>query len=210
MPLTPEQKTEITTYINVYRTKHQSPPLTWDDSIATFSQQWANYLLTNNEFKHSGNTSYGENLAYFQGYGNDPMTLLKKAVDSWYNEVSLYNYATPGFTSGTGHFTCLVWKSSTKYAMGIAIDLSTNSVDITMNTSPPGNVSGKYQDNVLPPIGSSVPGTVPLPVPVPVQFNKTTIIYALYNIINAIQANQSKAMLVSMINNLIAIVNRMS
>lgn len=202
--LTPEQKTEITSYINTYRAKHQSPPLTWDESIATFSQEWSYQLLTNNDFSHSGTTLYGENLAYYKGYGTDTMTLLKKSIDAWYNEVTLYNYSKPRYSSGTGHFTCLVWKSSTKYALGISIDLATATAIITMNTSPPGNVAGKYQENVLP--LTILPPVVP-PVVTP---TKATIIYALYNIINAIQFNQSRTSIIALINTLIAQINSSS
>jgi hypothetical protein len=204
--LTPQQKTEISDYINAYRAKHQSPPLVWDDTIATFSQQWSYHLLTTNDFSHSGNTQYGENLAYYKGYGTDTMTLLKKSIDAWYNEVTLYNFARPGFSSGTGHFTCLVWKSSTNYALGISIDLATSTAIITMNTSPPGNISGKYQENVLP-LTILPPVLPPVVPPVPTTLNKTSIVYALYNIINAIQFNQSRTSIIALINTLIAQIN---
>ena len=134
--LTIDQKNEIANYINQYRANHQSPPLIWDDTIASFSQQWSFYLLSNNLFQHSGSALYGENLAYFEGYGSDLITLLKKAVDNWYNEISLYDFNNPGFSTTTGHFTCLVWKSSTRFGMGFSIDTNGNKVDITMNTSP--------------------------------------------------------------------------
>jgi len=211
--LNPQQKTEISDYINAYRAKHKSPPLVWDDTIATFSQQWSYHLLTTNDFSHSGNTQYGENLAYYKGYGTDTMTLLKKSIDAWYNEVSLYNYNRPGFSSGTGHFTCLVWKSSTRYALGISIDLATATAIITMNTSPPGNISGKYQENVLPltilppVLPTPLPVPLPTPSPVPLPLTKTEIIYALYHIINAIQFNQSITSIISLINALISKLN---
>lgn len=166
--LTLQQKTEITDYINVYRAKHQAPPLMWDDTIAVFSQNWSYYLISNNVFKHSNTSLYGENLAFFQGYGTDTMMLLKKSIDAWYNEVSLYDFNNPGFSAATGHFTCLVWKSSTKYGMGITINSKTNGVDITMNTSPPGNYVGEFIQNVLPALPVPVPNPVPNPVPVPV------------------------------------------
>ena len=171
--LTPVQIAEISNYINTYRAIHQSPPLTWDDTIATFSQEWANTLLAENRFQHSENKSYGENLAYYQGYGTDIMTLLKKAVHDWYNEHALYDYNNPGFSSGTGHFTCLVWKSSTRFGMGISIDAATTKVDVTMNTSPPGNYEGEFAANVLPSISISIP--LPPPTPVVVSPPPTTV-----------------------------------
>ena len=218
--ITPEQKNEITNYINNYRARHQSPPLTWDETIATFAQQWSFYLLSNNLFQHSGSALYGENLAYFEGYGNDIITLLKKAIDNWYNEITLYDFTNPGYKQGTGHFTCLVWKSSTKFGMGFSIDPSNNNkVDITFNTEPPGNYQGQFAQNVLAPTGTTPlplptptpsPTPNPIPIPTPSQSNKKVIIVALYNIIYIIQSNQPKVKVISALYDLIKVVNNMA
>jgi len=162
--ITEDEIKEITDYINNYRQINQAPPITWDTTIAQFSQSWANYLLKNNLFQHSGTTLYGENLAYFKGYGTDLITLLKQAVDMWYNEIKLYDFNNPVFSEATGHFTALVWKSTTNFGIGFAINPDTTAVDITMNFSPPGNVEGEYTLNVLPAISSVVvPPTTPTP-----------------------------------------------
>ena len=189
--------TEITNYINNYRKLHGAPPLKWDDTICAFSQKWASYLLNNNLFQHSGTPKYGENLAYFGGYGTDILTLFKLAVDMWYNEIKLYDFNNPGFSQGTGHFTCLVWKSSTTFGMGIAINPDTQTVDVVLNTSPPGNVIGEFQQNVLPPIGTFTPSTnTPTPIVVPTSLmapgtcpsctttDQVMIVTSLYNILN--------------------------
>jgi len=167
--LTSDQENEITTYVNNYRSLNQSPNMVWNNSIYSFSQSWSLVLSNNNLFQHSGNTLYGENLAYFQGYGTDVMTLLKKAIDSWYNEIKLYDFNSPGFSEATGHFTCLVWKSSTNFAMGISINTITQTAIITMNTSPPGNIIGEFDTNVLPtiPIATPLPTPAPTPTPTP-------------------------------------------
>jgi len=136
----------------------------------------------NNLFEHSGSSIYGENLAYFQGYGSDTITLLKKAIDNWYNEVSLYDFKNPGFSSKTGHFTCLIWKSSTKFGMGISLNIDTNTVDITMNTSPAGNILGEFEQNVLPEITQTIP--------VPTIQNYNQIKSDLYKLVYLIQTNQ--------------------
>ena len=169
--LTPAQKDEITSYVNAYRARHGSPPLKWDDTIANFSQKYSYYLVSNNLFQHSNNELYGENLAYFQGQGNNMMELIKKSIDLWYDEIKLYNFNNPGYSPGTGHFTCLVWKSSTTFGMGYSYNTQTRIADITQNTAPPGNIIGQFQENVLPLITSEpipVPVPVPEPVPVPV------------------------------------------
>jgi hypothetical protein len=156
--LTPDQLTVIASYINAYRAKNQAPPMSYDSNIAGFSQQWSSYLLTNNLFQHSGTPLYGENLAYFEGYGTDPVKLVKMAIDAWYNEISLYDFNNPGFSEATGHFTCLVWLASTSFGIAVSINPVTSAAIITMNTSPQGNVIGEFAQNVLP---------VSVPVPVP-------------------------------------------
>jgi len=209
--LTNDQVIEITKYINNYRAKNQAPPLIWDDTILSFSNHWSYYLLNNNLFLHSGNPSYGENLAYFEGYGTDPMILLKKAVDSWYNEITSYNFASPGFYETTGHFTCLVWLASTNFAIGISIDDTTSAADIVFNTSPPGNVEGAFQKNVLPvkniiqpPLPVPLPLPVPAPAPVPTSsYQIDTIINELNNISYSINTKQPRYFLTISINKVI-------
>lgn len=164
--LTPNQQSAVAAYINMYRAKNQAPPLTYNPTITVFSQQWSSYLLSNNLFQHSGTQLYGENLAYFEGYGTDPVALIKLAIDAWYNEISLYNFNSPGFSEATGHFTCLVWLASRDFGIAIAFDPVTTKAVITMNTSPPGNVIGEFQQNVLP-LVTLPPSPVPVPVPVP-------------------------------------------
>jgi len=164
LSLTSAQQKEITDYVNQYRKANQADDLVWNDNIAQFSQNWSNYLVMNDLFQHSGNSLYGENLAYFQGYGTDVMTLLKLSVDLWYKEIDYYNFQKPGFSAETGHFTCLVWKASKTFGMGISI--VNDKVVVSFNTSPPGNVIGEFEQNVLPRVGS-VPLPVSPPVPTP-------------------------------------------
>jgi hypothetical protein len=221
--LSPDQITEITNYVNHYRGLNQAPPLVWDTTIHKFSDDWSYHLLENNVFQHSGSNLYGENLAFFQGYGKDAMVLLKLSVDAWYNEISLYDFNKPGFSSATGHFTCLVWKASTKFSIGISIDPITSAADIVMNTSPPGNVEGQYQKNVLAinsgpnpnPVPSPVPTPVPSPVPTPVPSPPTPpvpisetakiimIISDLNNVNFAIHTRKPVYFIINMINNII-------
>ena len=51
--LTVEQQTEIAAYVNALRAKHQAPPLVWDNSIYSVSQQWSYYLSSNNLFQQA-------------------------------------------------------------------------------------------------------------------------------------------------------------
>ena len=160
-------QSEILNYINNYRTLHNAPNLVWDNTIDLFSQNWANYLLTNNLFQHSGSTLYGENLAYFNGYDIDALTLIKLAIDMWYNEIKLYDFSKPGFSENTGHFTCLIWKESVTCGIGYSYNTATKTAIVTMNTFPPGNIDGKFQENVLPPIMTPPNIITPAPIILP-------------------------------------------
>ena len=41
-------------------------------------------------------------------------------TEMWYNEIKKYAWNNPGFSQATGHFTQLVWKSSTKVGFGVS------------------------------------------------------------------------------------------
>lgn len=66
--------------------------------------------------EHRQNSGYGENI-YMASGGN-----LKgaDAVRSWYEEIGQYNWNSPSFQGNTGHFTQVVWKSSTELGVGFA------------------------------------------------------------------------------------------
>jgi len=154
---------------------------------------------------------YGENLAYFRGYGTDIMVLLKLAVDSWYNEISSYDFSKPGFSSATGHFTCLVWAASTNYAIAISINTTSGAADIVFNTSPPGNIEGEYKNNVFP-VSSPVPAPpTPIPVPEPTPISNRDVVLKiindLNNVIYAIGKKQLKYFVIMYIN---LIINELS
>jgi uncharacterized protein YkwD len=209
--LTDAQKMELVAYVNDYRAKNQAPALTWDAAIYSVSQAWADRLLSAHLMQHSGNPAYGENLAYFKGYGTDLMQLIKKAIDAWYSEIALYDFSKPGFSDTTGHFTCLVWVSSKKFAMGISLDSATNEAYVVMNTSPPGNYVGEFAQNVLPLVGSGQTkptgtGTA-VSLPGDLQTHKREIFQLLYNIVYAINTKQSKTLIISIVNTIIAKIN---
>jgi len=198
--LTRKNIIDLTNYINAYRAKNQAPPLLWDNTIASFSQNWSYYMASNNLFQHSGTPIYGENISFFQGYSSDQMTLLFLAIDGWYNEILLYNFSNPGFSDTTGHFTCLVWSSSTSFGMGISINQSTGQAYISFNSSPPGNIIGEFQKNILQ-LNSNIP--IPIP-PFPIKTtNKDMVINQLLKIINQINHNYNPNNIIANINTVI-------
>jgi len=85
----------------------------------------------------------GENLAW-----NSNLNTAKTewATMAWYGELydPGYDFSNPGFTSGTGHFTQVVWKDSQKLGCGEYKGY------ITCRYFPAGNYLGRFEDNVFP------------------------------------------------------------
>jgi hypothetical protein len=88
---------------------------------------------------HNNHPNQGQNL-YMNSNRANPVD----ATQVWYNEASKYNYNNPVFSVKTGHFTQLVWKSSTH--VGIAI--SADGKYVAANYFPAGNVTGRFRENV--------------------------------------------------------------
>ena len=73
----------------------------------------------------------------------------RQATEMWYEESDKYRYNSPGFSTGTGHFTQIVWAASTEMGAGIA-ESSSGAQFVVARYTPPGNVLNKFGDNVRP------------------------------------------------------------
>lgn len=82
-----------------------------DWALANAGQKWASHLAATNTFEHcKDRDGAGENIAMSssaEGIKNSD-----QATEMWYNEINDpgYDFNNQGFTSGTGHFTQVVWK----------------------------------------------------------------------------------------------------
>uniref|UniRef100_A0A1A8FTA8 Golgi-associated plant pathogenesis-related protein 1 n=1 Tax=Nothobranchius korthausae TaxID=1143690 RepID=A0A1A8FTA8_9TELE len=133
---------------NEYRRKHQAPPLKLSSKLSREAARYADSLSSTRILKHSEESSRGscgENLAWasYDQSGKD-------VADRWYDEVKKYNFSRPGFSSGTGHFTAMVWKSSKQLGVGKAI-ASDGSSFVVARYLPAGNITnqGHFETNVL-------------------------------------------------------------
>lgn len=133
---------------NKYRAMHKAPPLTLNKNLCKFAEEWAKNLASRGVMQHRSNNKYGENIYYKWGTGNIQVSG-SDAVDSWYSEITDYRFNSPGFASGTGHFTQVVWKGSTELGVGMAKN-SKNQIYVVANYNPPGNFQGDFKQNVLP------------------------------------------------------------
>ncbi|CAF3461378.1 unnamed protein product [Rotaria sp. Silwood1] len=142
---------------NYHRARHCAPPLVIDQRLNQIAQSYAEYLAATSTFEHSGNKlgneALGENL-YMQWISHgEAQASARDAIQSWYGEIAMHNFDRPKYSSETGHFTQMVWRSSRKMGVGIAHSPDGREVYIVANYYPGGNIvnPGFFEDNVLPP-----------------------------------------------------------
>ncbi|GAX85581.1 hypothetical protein CEUSTIGMA_g12996.t1 [Chlamydomonas eustigma] len=148
---------------NLKRSINSAPPLTWSTSLATSAQNWANYLAANCLFQHSGTPGVGENLlGVYASYPEASLTWCS-AVDDWYSEISNYQFTSTPYTTNEphfesiGHFTQLVWVSTSTMGCGMAQGTCSGAdpyaTIVVCQYSSPGNIESDAQflQNVLPP-----------------------------------------------------------
>jgi len=147
---------------NAARDRHQGTgAVTYDSVLEDHAIAYAMKLTRENKFDHDKNElkmySEGENL--YQGFLDDPKEGICVAMYKWYNELRLFNY---GKLTGAynflpapeiGHFTQMVWKSSTRIGCGGAYVQTNDSrgkfiVTVVCRYKKQGNVFGKFPDNV--------------------------------------------------------------
>ncbi|TRY83204.1 hypothetical protein DNTS_035115 [Danionella cerebrum] len=134
---------------NDYRKQHGARPLSLCPVLNKEAQDWASHLIKINALKNSGK-GHGETMAYNWTSTMQPPTG-KEVAASWYKEHGKYNFATPGFQSGTGNFTQMIWRSTEQVGVGLASDGKGKFITVAFY-KPPGNVTnpGYFQDNVKP------------------------------------------------------------
>jgi uncharacterized protein YkwD len=130
---------------NRVRAKHCAPPLEWSPKLAQVAQQWANTLRDKGcVFGHSGNATYGENLAAATTGSLDAAAIVKM----WYDEIADYKFPDGGFSMKTGHFTQVVWRGTSRIGCGRSL---CKTMEIWVcEYERPGNWEGQYRANVLP------------------------------------------------------------
>jgi len=129
---------------NEFRRKHiDTPDLVVDQELIKKAQDCVDGIAQTGAIQHC---SSGENIYASHGIGGD---LYQEAVSGWYEEGRGWRYGQGlGFSSGTGHFTQVVWKATTN--LGCAMAKMKGWTYIVCNYSPPGNLQGTFDQNVLP------------------------------------------------------------
>ncbi|CAG9537349.1 unnamed protein product [Cercopithifilaria johnstoni] len=162
-------KDVLVTRHNDYRSKHGVGLLTASSELERIAEVWAQHLASKADcLIHDPSKRFGENLFYYAtDLLPDEETMALMTVQSFYLEAYGYNYKTHHHLDyhRTGHFTQLVWKSTTQMGVGVAMrhfngrrankcqpDFPSTLIYVVVKYDPPGNVLDKknYDDNVLP------------------------------------------------------------
>ncbi len=141
-PGEPSELVGITEAHNVARREKGLADLVWDEDLAAIAQAWGDGCV----FQHNPNRSdnypgyVGENL-YATSASS---TTGEHVVTSWVSEEQYYDYATNSCSGVCGHYTQVVWSSTTK--VGCAISYCNTGQwprIVTCNYSPGGNYVGQ-------------------------------------------------------------------
>ncbi len=131
---------------NTPRAQYGAGALRWNAALYPSTEQYARQC----RFAHSDPQGrYGENL-----YASSDLTAgIAEAMAAWMSEASKYDYANPGFSAATGHFTQVVWKSTTQVTASVVrcpagAILAQPTVFVVARYTPPGNYLGQFQQNV--------------------------------------------------------------
>ena len=122
-----------------------SPVLQWSAVLSGYAQAWADHLAEPCKLEHRPDSGpwaqkHGENIFWGGGEGYTALN----ASESWYSEIKEYKYGpvTDKNWYKTGHYTQMVWKSTTHVGIGKAV-CKNGSVLIVANYSPSGNYIGE-------------------------------------------------------------------
>ncbi|CAJ0583559.1 unnamed protein product, partial [Mesorhabditis spiculigera] len=162
-------KERMVIHHNAYRAKHGCSSLNRDSALDAAAQRYADRLAATQDcLKHEKPKNYGENLFFYGGHKIVSPDMFAEAVTQcFYQEGINYNYNrfTPNLYHKVGHFTQLIWRSTTRMGVGIAIKTSTGRgrcvrssglplVYVVVKYDPMGNMQSysEYMENVVPPI----------------------------------------------------------
>ncbi len=70
-------------------------------------------------------------------------------VTAWYEEVGNYDFNAGQFEFTTGHFTQVVWKSTTSFCIAYATTADGQDTYVVAQYTPPGNYIGDFLKNVI-------------------------------------------------------------
>ncbi len=132
-----DDRAEFLRIHNQARASVGAQSLEWSQELADFAQEWADKLASEDRMHHRSGHSYGENLAYgtnLDAAGGAQMWLGERAAYDG-SAISNSNF------SSIGHYTQMIWGSTTQVGYGIA--RNGRNTYVVANYSPAGNMIGE-------------------------------------------------------------------
>jgi Cysteine-rich secretory protein family/Tectonin domain len=150
MPLNPQDQQPVVAAQNAYRSDPaiNAPNLQWDSTLATGAQAWADNLATNiHQLQHSDPSmrqGLGENIASATTGSKTAaqMADMWGALEKPYFKPGIFPNVTTDSTKVVGHYTQVIWKTTTNVGCGLATDSTTGNTYLVCRYSPQGNMSG--------------------------------------------------------------------
>ena len=111
---------------NVVRARKGVPALKWSPSLAAYAQEWADHKASttcrsgHRPFSGEYAQQHGENLFFASGIrSSSAPTRMRdvtatEVVEAWASEEEYYNYSANTCSGVCGHYTQVVWKSTTE------------------------------------------------------------------------------------------------
>jgi len=130
--------------------------LVWNDELAVIAQRWADQCTFGHDPERSklDRTSVGQNVATFSNsrkfsWAEIESSYLAQSAQNWYDEVtnpgfSRWNIKPFQFSSGTGHYTQVVWAETREVGCGLVyyLDGSWYTTLVVCNYAVAGNMAG--------------------------------------------------------------------
>jgi uncharacterized protein YkwD len=149
-----EFQQEVLDKVNELRARHGSPPLTLDPELVDYAKSRASFMAGQDTLTHEGlRSGTGENASWAGAPTGPTAGSGTAAVEAWYDEFKNYDFPSGKAIESTkpvGHFTALVWKSTTRIGVGRVAGQGSQwwETYIVANFSPPGNMRDQYVTNV--------------------------------------------------------------
>ncbi|VDM35185.1 unnamed protein product [Hydatigera taeniaeformis] len=136
---------------NKYRKLHGVEPLRHSVALDKTAQEWAETLfqkdnVTNSPLSNKG--EIGESISKRTSTSDEFDISGADLTAQWYNDIRSYDFKSA--TGPAGNFTQMVWAATREVGFGKAS--GNGQCVVVAHYRPPGNVRGRYKNNVFPPI----------------------------------------------------------
>ena len=136
---------------NDFRSKHGASSLTLNPSLIMKANDYAMFIANNDPLQNYDIEYLGEKCGKNICITNNANYNGKEICSIWYNEIKEYNFSNvkKNDMKKVKNFTQLIWKETREVGYGWAQD-SQGNICVVAIYFPPGNIKGRYKENVLP------------------------------------------------------------